>query len=132
MGDLEADATPSAAAGKGAGAAGGATKPLQGVWKGRVDRGATGHELTITGDTIAGRKDGRRDLGEGSYKLDTTATPWTLDATGTKGPHKGQRFLGICSVNGDMLRWCVSGAASGRPREFSTGGPRFLMVLKRQ
>ncbi|MHC5057744.1 MAG: ThuA domain-containing protein [Planctomycetota bacterium] len=128
MGDLEADARPSAAAGKSAGGA----KQIEGVWKGRVENGASGHELTITADRIAGRKDGRRDLGEGSYKLDTTATPWTLDATGTKGQHKDEDFLGICSVNGDVLRWCVTGRGGKRPSEFSTGGGRFLLVLKRQ
>jgi hypothetical protein len=132
MGDLEADARPSASAGKGAGGAAGGTKRIEGVWKGRVENGATGHELTITADAIVGRKDGRRSLGEGSYKLDTTATPWTLDATGTKGSHKGEDFVGIASVNGDVLRWCVSGRGAKRPSEFSTGGGRFLLVLKRQ
>ena len=137
MGDLQADATPSAAAGGGAvstsaGDTGaGALKKLTGTWKGRVDKGATGHQLTITADRIVGTIRGRRSLGEGSFKLDPSTKPWRMDATGTEGSHKGDTFLGICSVQGDTLRWCV-GSAKARPGEFATGGGNFLLVLKRR
>jgi len=136
MGDLQADATPSAAAGgaastSAAGAGAGTLKKLIGTWKGRVDKGATGHHLTITADRIVGTIDGRRSLGEGSFKLDPTTKPWRMDATGTKGSHKGDTFLGICSVQGDTLKWCV-GSADERPTEFATADGNFLLVLKRR
>ena len=132
LGDLEADATPSgAAASSGAGGAGGALKKVMGSWKGGVQNGASGHQLKITADRIIGTIDGRRSLGEGSFKLDASTKPWRMDATGTKGPHKGDTFLGICSVQGDTLKWCV-GSADERPTEFATADGNFLLVLKRR
>ena len=137
LGDLEADATPSASARGGAastsaaGGAAGALKKVMGSWKGGVQNGASGHQLKITADRIIGTIDGRRSLGEGSFKLDASTKPWRMDATGTKGPHKGDTFLGICSVQGDTLKWCV-GSADERPTEFTTADGNFLLVLKRR
>ncbi len=107
-----------------------ARKTLLGTWKGAVDNGATGHELTITAELISGMKDGKRSLGAGSFTLDRSKKPWHLDATRTEGGKKGQVYQGIYSLEGDTLKWCVS-TGSDRPTEFATGGSNFMLVLKR-
>jgi uncharacterized protein (TIGR03067 family) len=109
-----------------------ARKELVGVWKGRVDEGATGHVLTITSAIIKGTKDGKQNLGTGKFKLDLTTKPWCMDATGTKGPQKGRTYLGIYSLEGDTLKWCVGLPGGDRPTEFTTKDGQFLLILKRQ
>ena len=109
-----------------------ARKTLAGTWKGRVDEGATGHVLTITTSGITGTKDGKQDLGAGSFKLDLTTKPWRMDAKGTKGPQKGRTYLGIYSLEGDTLKWCVSMPGSEPPKELATKDGQFLLILKRQ
>jgi uncharacterized protein (TIGR03067 family) len=108
-----------------------ARKKLAGTWKGRVDDGATGHVLTITTSGIRGTKDGKQDLGAGSFKLDLTTKPWRMDATRTKGPQKGRTYLGIYSLDGDTFKWCVSMPGSERPTELGTKDGQFLLILKR-
>lgn len=104
---------------------------LAGVWVGRVDNGATGHTLTFTTDSIAGTKDGTRDLGQGSYRLDLTSLPWHMDATEIKADGTpGATWLGTFRLEGDALTWCVSKAA--RPTQFDTGNGQFMLVLQRQ
>jgi len=109
-----------------------ARKNLVGVWKGRVDDGATGHVLKFTAKSISGTKDGRQDLGTGIFKLDLTATPWHMDAKGTKGAQKGRTYLGIYALEEDILKWCVSLPGAQRPTEFATKEGQFLLILKRQ
>jgi len=109
-----------------------ALKKLSGTWKGRVENGATGHQLVITAESIKGTKDGAQDLGSGSFVLDVTTKPWTLDGTGTDGGFKGKKFPGICSVEGDTMKWCVSTGKKPRPTEFKTGAGNFCLVLARQ
>jgi len=106
-------------------------KNLVGVWKGRVQDGATGHEITFATDSISGVKDGTRDLGKGSFKLDLTTKPWTMDAVEIKkGGKKGRNWPGIFVLKEDSLKWCVG--VKGRPAKFATGDGNFCLVLKRQ
>ena len=107
-------------------------KDLKGVWKGRVDEGATGHVLRISDAAIKGTLNGKQDLGTGTFKLDSSAKPWHMDATGTKGPQKGRAYLGIYSLEDDTLKWCVSMPGGERPTEFATKSGQFLLILKRQ
>ncbi|MBM4000801.1 MAG: TIGR03067 domain-containing protein [Planctomycetes bacterium] len=108
-----------------------ARKQLTGVWKGRVDNGATGHEITFTADLISGVKDGKRDLGKGAYKIDQSAMPWRMDATEVKeGGAKGQVWKGIYKIDGDSLTWCVG--TKDTPSKFETGNGQFMLVLKRE
>jgi len=109
-----------------------ARKNLVGTWKGRVDEGATGHLLTFTTTGISGTKDRKQYLGAGTFKLDLTQKPWRMDATGTKGPQRGRKYLGIYSLEDDVLKWCVSLPGSERPKEFATKESQFLLILKRQ
>ncbi len=109
-----------------------ARKKLVGTWKGRVDEGATGHALAVTTSGITGTKDGKQDLGAGTFKLDLTTKPWRMDATRTKGSQKGRTYLGIYSLEGDTLKWCVSMPGSDRPTELATKDGQFMLILKRQ
>ncbi len=109
-----------------------ARKKLVGIWKGRVIKGATGHNLTFTTDLIKGKRGEKQDLGEGSFKLDLTSKPARLDASPTKGPEKGETYLGIYLLKGDTLKWCVSTPGNERPTEFATRGTQFFLVLKRE
>lgn len=109
-----------------------AREGLVGTWRGRVHRGAKGHKLIITATRVSGTKDERQDLGEASFELNLTKKPRRMDATRTRGPQKGQTHLGIYSLKGDTLRWCVSTPGKKRPRSFSTKGSQFLLILKRE
>jgi uncharacterized protein (TIGR03067 family) len=109
-----------------------ARKSLVGTWNGRVDEGATGHRIVFAADGIRGTKDEKRDLGEGTFKLDLTQKPSQMDATGVKGSVKGKTYLGIYALDGDTLKWCVSLPGNERPTEFATKGSQFLLILKRQ
>ena len=109
-----------------------ARKSLTGKWEGRVDEGATGHQLTIHAERIVGKRDGKQDLGEGTFQLDLTQKPFKLDALRTKGPQKGKKYLGIYALEGDTLKWCVSTPGNERPTEFATKDNQFLLILKRQ
>src|SRR5262245_54479829 len=68
-------------------------KKLSGVWVGYVVEGKGDKpgqkrmklEITITPERISAIQDDKLDLGEGSYKLDLTTKPWSIDATRTKG-----------------------------------------------
>jgi uncharacterized protein (TIGR03067 family) len=106
-------------------------KDLSGSWKGAVENGATGHELTFTAELISATKDGKQDLGAGTFTVDQSTKPWSMDAVRTKGGKEGQLNLGIYSLEGDTLKWCVDPAGKERPTKFATEGGNFLLVLKR-
>lgn len=109
-----------------------ARKELVGTWKGQVDEGETGHVLTFTMTTITGTKDGRQSLGAGTFKLDLSANPPRMDATRTKGGKRGEKYLGIYSLEGDTLKWCVGLPGGKRPTELATKPGQFLLILKRE
>jgi uncharacterized protein (TIGR03067 family) len=116
-----------------------AGKKLQGSWTGwvverrgeRPDRGpAKITEVAFNADKITARDD-TMSLGEGTLVLDPK-NPKNLDSVATAGQSKGRRFLGIYTLEGDTLKWCVANAGRPRPRDFFTQGPnQFLMILKR-
>ena len=99
-------------------------------WKGGVLNGAQGHVLVFKGKGVAATQNAN-DLGAGNLVLDSSKKPWTLDAKGTKGGHKGQDRLGILTIDGDSLKWCVS-LGKNRPADFKTGGQNFCLSLKKK
>jgi len=97
------------------------------------DRGPVKIELTITKDTIHGRqfRDGEViDHGEGSYFLDLSANPPTLDGVKLRGGRNKDECLGIYSLEADTLKWCVR--KRERPSEFESKDKAFLLILERQ
>jgi uncharacterized protein (TIGR03067 family) len=57
---------------------------------------------------------------KGTVKLDPSATPKTMDISGTEGPNKGKTFLCIYELDGDTLKVCYDLSGKARPTEFKT------------
>lgn len=117
-------------------------KQLAGVWKGfavegrgeRPDRGPVKLEVTITETTIKGielKGEGTINHGEGTHTINLKEKPGWLDATKTNERGRKEEYLGIYSLEGDTLKWCVS-RGKQRPTEFMTAKGSFLVILKRQ
>lgn len=119
-----------------------ARKQLVGLWKGfavegrgeRPDRGPVKLEVTITETAIKGievKGEGTINHGEGAHTFNLKESPRWLDATKTNERGRKEEYLGIYSLEGDTLRWCVS-RGKQRPTEFMTAKGSFLVILKRQ
>ena len=108
-----------------------AREALLGKWKGGVDNGATGHELTFTLEDVSGNRDGKQNLGAGTFTIDQSTTPWSMDAVRTQGGRRGGLNLGIYSLEGNTLKWCVDPSGKNLPTEFSTSSGNFLQMVER-
>jgi len=113
-----------------------------GVWKGLAvegrgenpDRGPVKLELRIAEKSMKGlelKGTNVVDHGEGEFALDLSQNPKYLDAWKTNERGRKQSYVGIYTLEGDTLRWCVSPRKT-RPTEFRTGDGGFLLILKRQ
>jgi len=118
-------------------------KKLDGKWSGWVVEGRGDSpnqrrwrvELTIDGDKITAIEDGKKDLGEGTFTLKHTREGKQMDATRTKGngSRVGSTNLGIYSLEGNTLRWCVGNPPGKvRPTELRSKTGQFLMVLTKE
>lgn len=69
----------------------------------------------------------------GTWKLDPTTTPKSLDLTFASGPEKGNKAMGIYKLDGDTWTICLAVTAKERPKEFAApkGSGYALEVLKR-
>jgi uncharacterized protein (TIGR03067 family) len=56
----------------------------------------------------------------GTYKLDESAKPRTLDILLTSGPDKGKKKLAIYEFKGDTWRICVGPVGGKRPTAFAS------------
>src|SRR5215471_17812360 len=65
---------------------------------------------------------------KGTYTIDPSAKPKTLDITGTEGPNVGKTIPAIYELDGDTLRVCYGLGGAPRPTEFKspTGTKIFL------
>ena len=114
-------------------------KKLAGTWRGfavegtgeRADQGPVKLEVTITEKEISALKDGKEDMGAGTYKLDLSQTPMSLEGTRTRGMGPKGTFFGIFKLEGETLKWCVANPRYPRPTEFRTVKGQFLLILKR-
>lgn len=118
-------------------------KKLEGKWSGWVVEGRGENpiqrrwrvELTIEGNKITAIEDGKKDLGEGTFTLKHTRDGKQMDATRTKGngSRVGSTNLGIYSLEGNTLRWCVGNPpGKERPTELRSKTGQFLMLLTRE
>jgi uncharacterized protein (TIGR03067 family) len=55
---------------------------------------------------------------QGTFQIDTSKKPFTLDLTGTKGPNKDKTFPAIYDFDGEFLRICYDLSGKTRPTEF--------------
>jgi uncharacterized protein (TIGR03067 family) len=86
----------------------------------------TGTDFTFT--------DGSGTPHKGTFKIDPTKKPKTIDITFTDGPNKGETMLGIYEVNADTYTICAKPMTKERPTEFSAkqGSGCVLEVLMKQ
>jgi uncharacterized protein (TIGR03067 family) len=116
-------------------------KQLQGTWvRASVERNGQAVSadelkdirLTITGDKYT--LDEGKDKRTGTFKLDESKTPKTLDIISDAGPNKGKTLKAIYKIEGDTFTYCVAGPDKDRPTEFSAkaGSGHTLLVNKRQ
>jgi uncharacterized protein (TIGR03067 family) len=75
---------------------------------------------------------------KGTFKIDTSKNPRTIDLTVTGGQvegDKGKVVRGIYQVDKEALRWCTAEPGDEtRPKEFTTkeGSKQSLIVFKRK
>ncbi len=70
----------------------------------------------------------------GTFKVDPSKKPKTMDVTFTEGPEKGKTFTGIYELEGDTYKVCIDPEGKSRPKEFAVkqGSGFVLEVLKRE
>ena len=75
-----------------------------------------GHRLTFTGDRFTIRSKGKIFY-QGTYRIDPSKNPATIDVTHTRGEAKGKSWQGIYVLERDGLKICDNAGdlAKGRP-----------------
>jgi uncharacterized protein (TIGR03067 family) len=115
---------------------------LQGTWKqiGYERDGVTeprdevGWEprSTFVGDTfVVTLADGSIPI-RGTYKIDPTRNPKTVDWTDTIGEDAGKTLLAIYQLDGDSFTFCAAYPGFERPTEFTTRPGQVMRVHRRE
>ncbi|HEX5270730.1 MAG TPA: TIGR03067 domain-containing protein [Gemmataceae bacterium] len=88
-------------------------------------------KLTLKGDKYT--LDEGKETRTGTFKLDGSKNPKTLDIISDAGPNKGKTLKGIYKIEDDTFTYCVAGPDKDRPTEFSSkeGSGHTLLVNKR-
>jgi uncharacterized protein (TIGR03067 family) len=121
-----------------------ATEKLQGTWKavsveekGQSKEDDKDHRVIFRGDELTIKR-GDEEIIKGKFKIDAAQKPNTIDCELTQSPkkeHKGKTALGIYSLEGDTLKWCLNEpGGTERPKDFAgAAGTNFILVtLKRE
>ena len=88
--------------------------------------------MTFTGDTfVVTLADGSIPI-KGTYRLDPTRDPKTIDWNDTIGEDAGKTLLAIYSLEGDRLVFCAAYPGQERPTEFRTRPGQVLRVSQRE
>ncbi len=114
---------------------------LQGEWKmvsGVADGFAMPDSMVATCKRICKGDEatttiGKRVIMKAKITIDPTASPKTIDYQVIDGPTKGEKHLGIYSLEGDTLKSCFAAPDSPRPKEFASkeGDQLTYSVFKR-
>jgi uncharacterized protein (TIGR03067 family) len=116
---------------------------LQGTWMavsgekdGKDDPEAKEHAIVFEGDKFSIKK-GDKVIVQGTFKIDASKSPKTMDLTITEGPEKvkDKTAMSIYVLDGDELTWCVGEPGSGeRPEKLATkeGVKQMLVKFKRE
>jgi uncharacterized protein (TIGR03067 family) len=115
-------------------------KKLQGKWiltsavinGNEVPKDQVKGELVFKGDKYS-YTSGDGQKGEGTFKIDPSKKPRTMDAVPADGPVKGQTVEEIYEVDGDTLKLCLVAPGGKRPTDFKAeaGSGRMLFTYKR-
>jgi RNA polymerase sigma-70 factor (ECF subfamily) len=91
-----------------------------------------GAKIIVKGDTFTTVSMGATY--NGTFKVDATKSPKTIDMTYADGPEKGNTSLAIYELEGDAWKLCIALTGKERPREFAAraGTNHALETLKRQ
>jgi uncharacterized protein (TIGR03067 family) len=116
---------------------------LQGTWKvvsveqgGKAQDRAKESSVVIEKDTLS-VKGGDYVIVQGTFKLDPTKKPRTIDLTVTKGHReedKGKQAHGIYELDKGTLKWCTAEPGDeARPKEFaSKEGTKHMCITLRK
>jgi uncharacterized protein (TIGR03067 family) len=117
-------------------------KRLQGTWKQiayerdgvtePLDERGWDPRVTFTGDVfVVTLADGSIPI-KGTFRLDPTREPKTIDWMDTIGEDAGKTLLAIYSLEGDQLVFCAAYPGLERPTEFRTRQGQVLRVSQRE
>ena len=88
--------------------------------------------MTFSGDTfVVTLADGTIPI-KGTYKLDPTRNPKTIDWLDTIGEDAGKTLLAIYSLEGDRLVFCAAHPGLERPTQFRTRPGQVLRTSQRE
>jgi uncharacterized protein (TIGR03067 family) len=114
---------------------------LEGTWKvtsvetgGQKGGGDENVVIEFKKDRYTVKLDGN-EIEQGTFKLDPTKKPKTIDFSITKGNDMGKKQPGIYDVDGDTLKICVTMPdKDDRPKEMASkaDSQHTLFVLKRE
>ena len=115
---------------------------LQGTWKQiayerdgvtePLDEQGWEPRVTFTGDAfVVTLADGSIPI-RGTYKIDPTREPKTVDWTDAIGEDAGKTLLAIYALEGDRLVFCAAYPGQERPTEFRTRPGQVLRVSRRE
>jgi uncharacterized protein (TIGR03067 family) len=117
-------------------------RTLQGTWKQiayerdgvtePLDEEGWEPRVTFRGDTfVVTLADGSIPI-NGTYRLDPTRDPKTIDWQDATGEDAGKTLLAIYSLEGDRLVFCAACPGCARPMEFRAGPGQVLRVNQRE
>ncbi|HEV3262227.1 MAG TPA: TIGR03067 domain-containing protein [Gemmataceae bacterium] len=71
---------------------------------------------------------------KGTFKIDASKKPKTMDVVAADGPEKGKTVPGIYELDGDRLKVCFAPAGQKRPKDFTAkeGSGHTLTVWERE
>ena len=106
-----------------------AVSKMQGTWTaakaerdGKAAADVVGNRLSITGSRFDIRSKGGKLLFSGTYRIDATKKPATIDFAHNHGKLKGKDWKGIYALEGGTLTICDNAVdlAKERPKAFET------------
>jgi uncharacterized protein (TIGR03067 family) len=68
---------------------------------------------------------------KGSFTIDPTKTPKTIDSVPSEGDAAGKTHYGIYELKDDSLKICIATEGGERPTNFDGGSGRISLVYKR-
>ena len=97
---------------------------------GKADDALKGGVRVIAGDKYTlSDKNGKAT--PGTFKIDASKKPKTIDMMPAEGQYKGKTLLGIYEVDGQSLKICFAEPGKDRPTEFASKGA-VLAIHKRE
>jgi uncharacterized protein (TIGR03067 family) len=89
-------------------------------------------KITIDGDKYTVKSEDNV-VSRGTFKVDPSKKPKTIDITHSEGDGSGQGMLGIYEFDGDTMKACYARPGEARPAKFSAdaGSGNQLIVCKK-